>query len=382
MDAASGEKLAIRRALDAQMKNKVPGYSEAMAPVASDMELLSRAGKELGTEQQALSALTRVDSTLGAPKRDLIEELQKRMGKNYLDYVSPSKVAGAAEAEAARAELGRMAEPNWELERLQSLLEKSRANPQIQQLEANLEKARSSYDDMAHPTWQKTQLESKLGTSEQARAMEQAESVLSQSESALAPFGSMAPRADGRTGIQQKIKSIMSDNSIENKRMMEDLSRLTGEDFVRTIDNLRIKQAFEKGDRAGSSNVNFWGAIFGGALGTVGAGLPGMAGGAALGAGVGKFMDRYGPAVAKSILDQVIRVRGIPTVEKISQLNLPPQVKDELAKDLKLWFMDKHIDERVPLRVAQDERSNGDRMPAQKARIPEQQAQQQFIQGN
>lgn len=305
----------IRGALDDALKTEVPEYRQAMDKVAQDTELLSQISSEFGTEPRAIQSLVGLDRTASSPKKALLEQFGQRTGKDFISGVMPEKLPEYRAVSEAKARVDEMSHPGWEQERLRELVKRSK----------------------------------------EARALEEAQASLSQAETKLAPFGSIKPNSAGMTSIQNKLKSIMSDRSIENRRMLEQLSELTDENLIRAIDNLRVKEAFQKGDLNGSRNVNLWGAIFGGIAGAAGAGVPGMAGGAAIGAGVGKFMDKYGPAVAKSILDQVIRIKGIPSIEKISQMNLPPQVKEELAKDLNLWFMDKHIPSEAPFKnIAQD----------------------------
>ncbi len=55
--------------------------------------------------------------------------------------------------------------------------------------------------------------------------------------------------------------------------------------------------------------------------------------GVSTGAAAGAIADKYGPQIAKKMLDGVIRIKGSPTLEKIKALDVPPQVKAYLIKE-------------------------------------------------
>lgn len=111
-----------------------------------------------------------------------------------------------------------------------------------------------------------------------------------------------------------------------------------GKNIAQEIDDRRVLDSFEKGNTNGSRNVNLLtiaGHTVGigtGALGGTGAGFA-MGGplGAAAGALTGALVDKYGPQMAKGILDAVLKIQGYPSVQKIQSLNLPQDVKNYLA---------------------------------------------------
>lgn len=127
--------------------------------------------------------------------------------------------------------------------------------------------------------------------------------------------------------VENKIQGLMNDKSQEIKNQFQQLSKLSDTDFVRQVENLGVNSEFEKEFLRGSRNVNLW-TVIGAATGAgIGGGFLGGAGGAAIGA----LMDKYGPKMGKKVLEQVAAIQGLPTVQKIRQLNLPPELRQELS---------------------------------------------------
>lgn len=135
-------------------------------------------------------------------------------------------------------------------------------------------------------------------------------------------------------GTENAIKSFLNDRNIEIKRKFAQLSQVTDQDFVRMVDDLKTLRPFEGEFRMGSRNVNFWTALGAGSgaflAGPTGAGVGGM-----LGGGLGATIDKFGPTMAKKILENYSKIPGVPTIRKIENAfnDLPPQVVEELKAD-------------------------------------------------
>ena len=106
----------------------------------------------------------------------------------------------------------------------------------------------------------------------------------------------LGPFARPATNISA-IKTAVLDKNPEYVKYLENLTKISGEDFKSLIDDLRTAEEFNKEFRIGSRNVNLWG------LGT-GAAVYGLTGDpttsliiAGLGGGFGGLIDRFGPIV-------------------------------------------------------------------------------------
>lgn len=128
-----------------------------------------------------------------------------------------------------------------------------------------------------------------------------------------------AERLDPKT-TESFLKGVMGGRSIEGRRTLQLLSELADEDLVRLADDAAMTAEFEKVVQNGSRDVNFWKEIMGGltAGGALAGGALGGPGGAAMGAGIGYLVKTFGAPTTKVILDGVIKVRGIPTVQKLN----------------------------------------------------------------
>jgi hypothetical protein len=144
----------------------------------------------------------------------------------------------------------------------------------------------------------------------------------------MEPIERLAP-----TTTENFLKSVMSGRSIENKKTLQLLSQLGDEDLMVLADRAALTQEFGKLVMNGSRDVNFWTAVLG-AAGTTGAagGIIGGPAGVATGAAIGYLVKTYGASTTKRILDGVIKVRGIPTVEKMNKAlsSVNPEVKQSL----------------------------------------------------
>jgi len=140
-------------------------------------------------------------------------------------------------------------------------------------------------------------------------------------------------RLDPKT-TQAFLKGVMSGRSLEGKKTMGLLSTLADEDLTKLAEDAAMTQEFEKLTMNGSRDVNFWKEMLGGATaaGAVGGTFLGGPGGAMVGAGVGYLVKTFGAPTTKKILDGMIQVQGIPTVQKLNSAlsEVTPAVKNDL----------------------------------------------------
>lgn len=127
-------------------------------------------------------------------------------------------------------------------------------------------------------------------------------------------------RLDPKT-TQAFLKGVMGGRSIEGRRTLGLLSQLADDDLVKLADDAAMSADFEKLTMNGSRDVNFWKEMLGGA--TAGGALAGTAlggpGGAMVGAGVGYLVKTFGAPATKKILDGVLSIQGMPSVQKLNQ---------------------------------------------------------------
>jgi len=131
--------------------------------------------------------------------------------------------------------------------------------------------------------------------------------------------------------LEGKIRNLMGERSAAVRKQFEKLSQMADFDFIQAIDDLGVKTQFEQEFLRGSRNVNLWTVIGAGAGGFIGGPVTGAAGGAV----IGGLIDKNGPRIARKILEQVSRIKGLPSVQKIEQLELPSGVKRDLVNDLR-----------------------------------------------
>jgi hypothetical protein len=335
-------KKASRRFLDERLKKASPKYEKAMIPVAEDTALLKDLAKVFGDEPKALSALRSITSDKGEINLELLRKLQARTGKD---------ITGPIERYiAAQKQLASVKNPIGKEQFVRTLPEYSPYRQSV----SELAKASAQAD--------KSNIAGLVNRSDKQRAFGQATSSLNQAEQKLGPYKTLVPSANGQSPVEAKIKSLLGDRSIDNRRVFEKLSKLSDQDFVQMVDDLRVKSSFEGARFNGSRNVNLW-TVMATAGGAAMGGLVGGGIGAPVGAAVGAMVDRHGPAMAKKILDQVITIRGTPTVQAIRALKLPDGIKQELEKDLKLYIINSDNGLTVPKRVAETSEKS-DREPS------------------
>lgn len=132
------------------------------------------------------------------------------------------------------------------------------------------------------------------------------------------------------------IKTAVAERNPQFDVYLKNLTKASGQDFVQMIDDLRVAEGFAKDFTHGSRRVNLFGAIGAGVFGLATQDPIAMAVATGLGAAAGGMMDRFGGKMAQIALDGVLKVKGIPTVQKMNEAlsGLPSELKDYILQDL------------------------------------------------
>lgn len=316
-DDASEALLGVRRAIDEKLKD-VPGYAEKMKEVAENTRLLKDASRSFGERGAAVSKLSNIDSNSNITHRDVLARLGGKTGR---DFQSPMQEYMSTKA------LGR--DP-----RALSLM--TSELPEVQAArKAEMELARSR-----RPEFGQERLRFAEESSPQAMALQQAEKEqavamqkLSQAEEAMSPFTRLGP-----SSTQNVIRNMMGNNqSIEFKRALEKLSKISDKDFVALIEDMGAAKRLSGGATNGSRNVNLWALLASGVftLGVTGDPYQAIVA-AGAGAGFGGIVDKLGPTMSKKLIDGYVKMKGVPTIQKIDRAfqGVSPAVREELKADL------------------------------------------------
>ncbi len=307
----------VRRALDNKIKTSVAGYSEIMEETAKMNVIRGQLSKMFGKRESVVSKLTRIDSPALSMEREALANLGKSTGK---DFATPLEeymaVKGQARTPIAQEEM-------------------FRGLPEHQGYIDSLAKnARAGRPDYGQGLMDRLKTASPEAQNVRGAEMglNKADEALSGAQAALEPFKSITPR-----NSENYIRTLMGDRTrkIELKKLMASLSSVSDQDFGSMIEELRIKDNFSKGGGMGSANTNLWAVISGVTGAIMGDPTVGLAS-AGAGASFGRFMDAYGAQVTKKILDGIIFMKGIPTLQKVSAAlaDIPPQALDEVKNDL------------------------------------------------
>lgn len=272
--------LDLRRDIDRPLKEYQP-YREKMAQVAADTRKLKKL-TGLEEEGKAVSALTRTKSPAGVD----IERVLQEIGVQPSKYTDPTRL------------------------------------PEYARIKG---------------------LESALSTARAGAGVEAAQGALKGAKRELGPFSTIAPNEFGQSSVESSIRNQMRPNtaSLETEKTFKALDEKMGTKFSEDLKNLKTVAPFEKEFTQGSANTNFFsilGGGMGGLLGSVG-GVGGTVAGATTGAMAGaKFgklvVDKYGPKVARQILDKTPELQKMRPSEWIKRLDVPKSVQDDLAGQL------------------------------------------------
>lgn len=309
--------MKMRYVLDQKIKTQVPGYAEVMGETAKMNNLRADLSKLFGKRQTVVGKLANIQNPNSEYERNLLKELGTLSGK---DFTTP-------------------------LDELMTLKSKGRSAVSMEDMKRNLPEYQDYVQSLAsdartrRPGYGSKLIEQAQTGSPEAAALRTAQGNLNSAatgietaKAAYAPYKSISP-----ANSENFIRTLMGDRTrkIELKKVAAGLGQLSDENFTQMIDDLRVKEGFQKGFQNGSSNVNLWAALAA-VFGFI-SGDPtfGMASGGA-GAAFGKVMDAYGPQVTRRVLDGIIFMKGIPTIQKINQTfgDLPPALREQIKSDL------------------------------------------------
>jgi len=173
----------------------------------------------------------------------------------------------------------------------------------------------------------------------EARAVQTAEMKLAQArasaEEAQKALKDLGPFARPDSNISA-IRTAVAERNPQYDLYLKNLTSASGQDFAQMIDDLRVAEGFAKEFTQGSKRVNLFGAIGAGTLGVATGDPVAIAIATGFGAIAGGMMDRFGGKVTQLALDGIIKIRGMPTVQKLNQAlsGLPDEVKEYVVRDL------------------------------------------------
>jgi hypothetical protein len=356
---AKNKLMEIRRTLDAYIK-ALPEYSAKMEEVAALRQLQEDASTLFGTRQSTFSKIRNIQKPENANALDTIIRLEQAAGGNFKapleDFIQTMRVAkdpSALEkmvtalpeyevAQRARLDFERVKSQPYQ-DGLKQAVEQGAAAEKLKMAQAALDEATAKAKAMVGEAEGALKSEKILnpeglgkvqqGQMNAEQALMKNQAALEAAQSTLDPVKQVTPATS-----ENFVKSLMGDPTTKSfaRDTLAKLSQLGDQDFATMINQARTVSAFEKGSMNGSRNVNFWsimGAIFGGLTmhSVEGAGAL-----AAIGNAFGRAMDIHGPATTRKILDGVIKIKGLPTIEKIEAAlqAVPESVRNDLKRQL------------------------------------------------
>lgn len=310
-DVANAYK-AIRRNIDAQLKRNT-GYAEAMKPVAEARQLMDMLPSD---KSAAISLLNRIASPTNTVEREALIKLGKVTGRDF-----ETGVMRYLDAQ------GKLKDPKFMRQLEESLPEFSR-----------MKQAEAASRMLEGPEAQREFVEGNVKSSGLLDKQKGAQGLLDREREGLMRSEAKAEPFMGITeGTSEgKLKGLLNakpGEQTELRKQFAELSKLADTDFQKAVDDLRVKNAFNSSRFNGSRNVNLFSIILGG----IGAGAGGVSAGpvgAAAGAALGGIADLYGPKIAKTILDGVIKMGENPSIQAIQRMNIPPEAKNNLLRQL------------------------------------------------
>ena len=311
----------LRQEIDTQLKAQNPEYAAAMKPVAENTALHSNVQPAFGDRQSAISKLNSIATPANTTNRENLAKLGQATGR---DFTTP--VAEHVKAQGILKSPEALENIKQGLPEFQRAQDAEKANRMLEGPEAKAEYIQNNLNNS--------------GLLKQQAAKEgllaQKQQGLVKSQGMLEPFKNINPNSS-----EARLKTVMNarpGEQVELTRQLEDLSKASDTDFIKALKDLKTQRAFKGQDTNGSRKVNLFGMIVGGvtagAAGLMGHGILGAEVGVPIGATMGAVADKYGPAISKKMLDAAIKIKGSPTLAKIQSLEVPPQVKAALAREL------------------------------------------------
>lgn len=286
-DEANNAMKSVRRAFDVGLK-EIPEYRAKMESIAPKADLLSQASQKFGKPEQRISKLERIDAPTMEIERNLLGQLGKETGRDFLTPIQ-DMMSLKAQGKGVQAEKQLM-----------------RSLPEFQDYERAIVKQRTSSN------------------------------LLAQAKKELEPFKGITPEKSERF-----LNSVLGPNSVEQRAKLEQISQLADQDLLKMAQDANTAASFDKGYMQGSRNVNLWAMLMKGAIGGAAGGVTGGWEGLTGGALIGATVDRYGPAMAKQILKGMARIEGMPTIQKIrvAMPDIPPERQEELISQLRDYII-------------------------------------------
>ena len=282
-------KKQVRHGLDQELKTRFPAYDAAMQPVQENSKLLAKLSTGYSNEGRIYSKLQNITSSRAQELEvPLLKELGDKTGR---DFIRPIQDATQAR---------QILESPKYMDALKSQLPEAQA---VKDATTTLKALKGQMPA--------EEVEKALANNPIYQAHKQAEAALLATKEKYEPVVSrLSPYS-----TQSKLKSIMADRSIEARADLARLSDLSGHDFVKEIENLSTKEAFEKGMMNGSRNVNTYGVL----------GLAAHAPG--LGVITGYVMDKFGPKVGQFLLDSYVKLKA-PSIAALATIERTAQTVD------------------------------------------------------
>jgi len=356
----------VRQQFDERLKF-YPGYAEEMEKVAAHAELLSHARRMFGKKSRAISTMNTIDNPKNVEARDVLSRLGAETQMNYSDDVAE------------------FLNVKNQLKDLKTLEGKERFVKDLDSYEdyavAEARLAAQKAKTSAQKTAEDAQRISKLEESRRLQIEQQRLKDAKEAAEGVEIFDGMNA-AEKMNQLIRILNNGERGGGLALRQQFEKLGAMTDEDFINLVEQMQVVGQFDKTFLRGSRNVNLWTALgyaaqeigtrsgMGMVTGAVTGGVPGIVMGSVLGA----TMDIYGPKMTKNILNQVIRIKGIPTPRKIQELSLPPQVKKDLIRQFEVYALTalasqpvKVAQEDIPL-VREDIRRNMDMNKLEKAK--------------
>lgn len=276
-------KQALRRNLDDQLKSLSPYYKEKMAKVASDTQLLSEMSRGYGTESAAFGKMQALSSEKGrALELPKLKRFQEATGIKFQSELDEYlKVRNILDSDV-------------ELNRLKNSMPSAK----------KVEVLKNRQQELANPEI-KRDIEIAVENSNALKEMDLAAVAKENQERELKNFGSWSPPSS-----EAKLRQLMQNrNNIENQKVLQYISKKIGVDLDSSLQNIKVKEAFESSGANGSRRT-LLGTVIGSGLGSVGGaavgsvwGAEGAGGGAQAGALLGFGADKYAAPIFKKMLD-------------------------------------------------------------------------------
>lgn len=285
----------VRYKLDNKLKKEFPEYRKKMSEISERSKLLGEASKRFGKPELSFSRLSNIASDKAKFDRELLGKLGKYTGQDLdtpiADFVKTQKM---------------LKDPK----KLESL---KRSLPEFDQLTETQKLEKLALLDKSPKAFR-----SKLSKSPSFKELKMAQKDF---DAALVDKDKI--KGWTKSTVDGKLNAVMRGKTYV-RGQLETLGKMSNQDLVKMVDDLKVSEAFDKEFRIGSRNVNLFTAL---GMGFIGGGPIGLIVGAATGA----MVDRYGPALTKKILIATSKVQGSPSVQKLSKLGLPKSIAQELT---------------------------------------------------